>query len=180
MAKRKLNEEDLALWQRIAANVEPLKRSTKRVTKAPPPPSLGPAPLKTTKPKSALPKPLPRPALPVVVMNPVPAKPGLDRRTTSKLRRGQIAIEAKLDLHGLTQSEAHDALSRFLAASRERGQRCVLVVTGVGKVGGGVLRRAVPRWLAEPASRATVISFAPAEQRHGGQGALYVMLRKWR
>lgn len=189
MVKRNLSDEDRALWQRIAANVvplkraaniEPLKRTTKRVVKAPVPPTAASAPAKAIKLKVERPQPAPRAAPPVVVVSAAPATPGLDRRTTSKLRRGHIVIEAKLDLHGMTQSEAHDALLRFIASSRERGLRCVIVVTGVGKAGGGVLRRAVPRWLSEAGPREAVISFAAAEQRHGGDGALYVMLRKKR
>ncbi len=185
MSKRKLSDDDLALWRRIVANVEPLKRVTTRVAAKPQAPLIASA-----KPKRARLKPDPAPAPatpmrassppPVVVISTPPSTPGIDRRTTSKLRRGHIAIEAKLDLHGMTQREAHDALNRFISASQERGKRCVLVVTGVGKAGGGVLRGAVPRWLAEAALRDAVMSFAPAEPNHGGQGALYVLLRKKR
>ena len=185
MARRKLSEEDLALWRRIAANVEPLKHSAKLVAKQPPVPCVAPAKLKPAraKPKPPKAKPTPPPP-PTIVVRTTPATPGIDRRTTSKLRGGHIAIEAKLDLHGMTQIEAHETLNRFIAESRERGRRCVLVVTGIGTyrqgAGGGVLRRAVPRWLAEPSLREAVMSFAPAEPNHGGQGALYVLLRKKR
>ncbi len=183
MGKRKLSDEDRALWQRIAANVEPLKRVTTRVATKPPAPSITPA-----KPSRARLKPDLAPATPIRAPSPPPAvvisappnASGIDRRTTSKLRRGHIAIEGKLDLHGMTQREAHDALNRFIAGSQERGKRCVLVVTGVGKSGVGVLRGAVPRWLAEASLCDAVMSFAPAEPNHGGQGALYVLLRKKR
>lgn len=188
MAKRKLSEEDLALWRRIAANVEPLRHPAKLVaTKAPSasPTSPKPKPARPrTEPSPAKPvPPPPAPAPPVVITTVAPTTPGLDRRTTAKLKRGRIAIEATLDLHGMTQSEAHEALDRFIAESRERGRRCVLVVTGVGtdRLGGaGVLRRSVPRWLAAPALREAVMSVAPAEPRHGGHGALYVLVRKKR
>lgn len=186
MTKRKLSEEDLALWRRIAANVEPLKHVARLAPKKPPAPDVAPAKPKPVRAKPAPPpaKPAPAPPPPTIVVSAAPATPGIDRRTTSKLRRGQIAIEATLDLHGMTQSEAHEALNRFIAESRERGRRCVVVVTGVGTyrqgAAGGVLRRSVPRWLAEPTLRDAVMSFAPAEPRHGGQGALYVLLRKRR
>jgi len=106
--------------------------------------------------------------------------PALDRRTAERLRRGQIAIEASLDLHGLTQDEAFGAMQSFLVESLQAGRRCVLVVTGKGTArdGGGVLRSAVPRWLTEGEYRDYLIGIAPAYPQHGGDGALYVLLRR--
>jgi DNA-nicking Smr family endonuclease len=108
------------------------------------------------------------------------APAGLDRRTARRLRRGELPIEDWLDLHGRTQEEAHAALGRFLAAAEAAGRRCVLVITGKGArgEGGGVLRRMVPRWLNEPANRARVVALAPARPRDGGEGALYLLLRR--
>lgn len=106
---------------------------------------------------------------------------GVDRRTMQRLRRGQIGIEARLDLHGLTQGEAHRALNAFLARCQTGGRRCVLVITGKGRTddeASGVLRRAVPRWLDQAPNRARIITVQPAQRRHGGEGALYVLLRK--
>jgi DNA-nicking Smr family endonuclease len=108
------------------------------------------------------------------------------------LGSGRIAIEARIDLHGMRQSEAHRALNRFLAKAHADGRRWVLVITGKGGpqralssddlgYGGeerGVLRRNVPRWLAEPELRAIVVGFTEAAIRHGGAGALYVQLRR--
>ncbi|HTZ35590.1 MAG TPA: Smr/MutS family protein, partial [Stellaceae bacterium] len=109
---------------------------------------------------------------------------GLDRANAERLKRGRHPVEARLDLHGLTQAEAHRALATFLAAARTAGKRCVLVITGRGAAkgaeGGGVLREAVPRWLAEPAFRAHLLAIATAQPRDGGAGALYVMLRRTR
>jgi DNA-nicking Smr family endonuclease len=105
---------------------------------------------------------------------------GIDRANAERLKRGQRAIEARLDLHGLTQSEAHRALSGFVATSRIAGRRCVLVITGRGQLGGGILKQAVPRWLAEPELRQHVLAIAPAQPQHGGSGALYLLLRRIR
>jgi DNA-nicking Smr family endonuclease len=104
----------------------------------------------------------------------------LDRRTWLRLKRGQIAIEEILDLHGQTQADAHGELGRFVAAAQAAGCRCVLVVTGKGMESGGTLRHMVPRWLNEGATRERVVAFSPAQARHGGTGALYVLLRRRR
>jgi DNA-nicking Smr family endonuclease len=159
----------------------------------------------------------PQPPLPVPppVPNPLPAAPpaapplmpagraarlpplepgrsvGVDHRTDQRLRRGRLEIEARLDLHGLTQERAHRELTAFLHAGSHAGRRCVLVVTGkgggrgndgrgTGGEGGGVLRRMVPRWLAEPELRPLVVAVHPAQPRDGGEGALYLLLRRRR
>lgn len=110
------------------------------------------------------------------------ASPGVDRRTAERFRRGQLAVEARVDLHGMTQQEAHRALSSFIRASHDDGIRTVLVITGKGGFGDsrGVLREAVPRWLSEGDLRPRVLSCAWAQPRHGGAGALYVLLRRQR
>jgi DNA-nicking Smr family endonuclease len=105
---------------------------------------------------------------------------GVDRATAERLKRGRRPVEASLDLHGLTQAEAHRALAAFIAGSRAAGRRCVLVVTGHGRLSGGVLKAAVPRWLEEPDLRRDVLAIAPARPQHGGHGALYVLLRRSR
>ena len=110
------------------------------------------------------------------------ALPAIDRRTAERLRRGQIPIEATLDLHGFTQDEAFVAIQTFLAESVHAGRRCVLVITGKGTArdGGGVLRSAVPRWLTEGIYHEHLIGIAVAYPQHGGEGALYVLLRRQR
>ena len=107
---------------------------------------------------------------------------GLDRRTGQRFKRGQLPVEARLDLHGMTQTEAHRALGAFLSGQQTAGRRCVIVVTGkgVGKEGGGVLRNAVPRWLNEAPNRGKVLAFEYARQKDGGVGALYVLLKRRR
>lgn len=109
--------------------------------------------------------------------------PGLDKRTAARLRRGQLPIEARIDLHGLTRDEAHRALEGFLGSAHDAGKRCVLVITGKGlRASGemGVLRDAVPRWLNAPPIRPLILAFRPAPPRDGGAGALYVLLKRKR
>ncbi len=109
------------------------------------------------------------------------SEPGIDRRQALRLKRGQLPIEARLDLHGLTQAAAHRELAAFVARSHAAGKRVLLVVTGKGtREGTGVLRAAVPRWLSEPALRERVLATRPATPRDGGDGALYVLLRRAR
>lgn len=105
---------------------------------------------------------------------------GLDRRTMDRLRRGQIRVEGRLDLHGHTQDEAQSALVDFLRRAQGSGKRCVIVITGRGRMGqgGGVLRSQTPRWLNLPSLRPLVLGFAAAQPKDGGAGALYVLLRK--
>lgn len=107
----------------------------------------------------------------------------LDRRTLIRLRKGQLPVEGEIDLHGHTQEKAHRYLDQFLATSQMRGHRCVLVITGKGSRSEepeGVLRAAVPRWLNQPANRSRVLAFAYATPAHGGEGAIYVLLRRLR
>ena len=113
----------------------------------------------------------------------------LDRRTLSRLSRGITAVDARIDLHGLTQSLAHRRLLRFLDEAQAHGARVVLVITGKGKPGEpaeygfaerGVLRRAVPQWLQSADFQPMVSGFAEAGRRHGGAGAVYVRIRRRR
>ena len=96
--------------------------------------------------------------------------------------RGQLPIEGRLDLHGLTQAAAADRLAKFLGRAQGEGKRCVLVITGKGGTGErpGVLREQVPRWLNQQPNRALVLAFDYARPQHGGQGALYVLLKRRR
>jgi DNA-nicking Smr family endonuclease len=108
---------------------------------------------------------------------------GADKRTLTKLRRGQISPESRIDLHNMTQSEAYAALASFLASAQASGKRCVLVITGKGyrsEGSVGVLRTNVPHWLNQPANRARILAFSHAAAADGGEGALYVLLRRRR
>ncbi len=107
---------------------------------------------------------------------------GIDRANAERLKRGLHAIEARLDLHGMTQTEAHRELIEFVTASYQAGRRCVLIITGrgLGPDGPGVLKTAVPRWLEEVGLRRRILAVAAAQPRHGGAGALYLLLRRQR
>jgi DNA-nicking Smr family endonuclease len=107
---------------------------------------------------------------------------GVDKRLAERLKRGQLPIEGTLDLHGLTQDEAHRQLDGFLALSATAGRRCVLVITGKGawRSESGILREMAPRWLNEAPNRSSVLAIANAQPRHGGSGALYVLLKRRR
>ena len=102
----------------------------------------------------------------------------LDDTTTRKIAKGRLEIEGRLDLHGLTRSEAHGRLYRFLANARKSGKRTVLVITGKGKLGEGILRTAVPGWLEEPDFRELTTGYHESYRAHGGEGALYIRLRR--
>jgi DNA-nicking Smr family endonuclease len=110
-----------------------------------------------------------------------PRRPGpVDSATLERLKRGQVNVDARIDLHGMDQRQAFAALMGFVDSSSRAGRRALLVITGKGSLsqGGGVLRRNVPHWLmSSPLSR-RILTIAPAHTRHGGDGALYVMLRR--
>ena len=109
---------------------------------------------------------------------------GVDRRTAGRLKRGKLPVEARLDLHGMTQAQAERALARFLADAQAAGLRNVLLITGKGRSkqdsGTGVLRRELPRWLNLPHNRERVVAVTPAQPKDGGEGAFYLRLRRLR
>jgi DNA-nicking Smr family endonuclease len=118
--------------------------------------------------------------LPVKVLGKKPAAQPLDGLTTRKIARGKLVIEARIDLHGMTQDEAHGLLLSFLMRAAQRHLRTVLVITGKGRSARseGVLKRAVPQWLGQPAFARLVSGYGDAAPGHGGDGALYVRLRR--
>ncbi len=175
--ERRLSREEARLWREVTGDVGRLVETDAQAS----------APLE----ESAAPPTRPRPAARgnrVPPPTPLPelrhdAQPGLDKRTAERLKRGQLRLDGRIDLHGMTQNEAHPALSDFLAASRDSGRRCVLVITGKGlRPDGsvGVLRASVPRWLNEANNRRHVLAFHQAAPRDGGGGALYVLLKRAR
>ncbi len=208
--KTQLSAEDQALWNHVVRSVAKPRRAKPRVAEVP---SLAPPaeseqalnPLEQRL-KSAFsnsePKSLRKratcafstPARPPHPPNPTHQKTPLanfDSKAVRRIRSGRIEIEARLDLHGMRQDEAHWALRSFLSGCQSRGLRWVLVITGKGRsardceaattfhVGQdrGVLRRSVPRWLSEPDLRPLVVSYTTAALHHGGEGALYIQLR---
>lgn len=191
-SRRQLSHEEHEIWGHVTKSVKRLKPLARRVVAAtgetteplPPPPPPGklvkaakkkaPAASAATPPKAAH-KPL------------VPLEPKVRR----KLGRGKAEVDGRIDLHGLRQDEAHTALVRFVMDAHARDARLVLVITGKGKASlksqfdgptgereVGVLRRVVPHWLGEPSLRHVVLGYESASLRHGGEGAMYVRLRK--
>ncbi len=195
--RRSLTAEERALWDKVARSADAL-----RPDEAPPaegaalsadavsvpdgadvPPPARPAAAagaRAAPPSAAAVKQPPRP----------PALTPIDRRTRGRLARGSIALDGRLDLHGMTQIEAHDRLAGFLRATQAGGGRLVLVITGKGRPGDtplsflpgesgrGTLRRTVPNWLVSAEFRPLVAGFEAAHRTHGGDGALYVRLRR--
>lgn len=177
---RTLSEEERRLWRGVARLVKPLRGRAVREAEdgdavpAPPQPAAKP----TAKPAAKSARPA-KPAAPPLT----PIAP-LARRERQKLARGGTPIDARIDLHGMTQGEAHVALAHFLRRAQRDGARFVLVITGKGAGRNdraeerGVLRRQVPLWLGLPEFRGFVVGFEAAHLAHGGEGALYVQVRR--
>jgi DNA-nicking Smr family endonuclease len=178
---------DSELWQAALRDVKPLRRrrppeAAKPAPKPQAPSAIAPpAPPVAARPGKASSKPAPLQPLTGL------RAPGLDKASSERLKRGQYPIEARIDLHGMTQDDAHRVLGDFIARSAHAGLRCVLVITGKGlrrlddeRTGSeiGILRNAAPRWLNEAPNRARILAFTAAQPRHGGSGALYVLLRR--
>jgi DNA-nicking Smr family endonuclease len=173
--RRRLSDEEHALWSGYARSIKPLRKTAAAETddavrdeaRAPPRAVVSAEPAVPTK----------RPPLPLAPF---------DRRLKQRVARGRDAIDARIDLHGMTQRQAHTALTGFLHQAQASGARVVLVVTGKGAGKNehgehnerGVLRRQVPLWLALPEFRHFIVGFEEAHASHGGQGALYVRLRR--
>jgi DNA-nicking Smr family endonuclease len=177
--KRALSEEERALWEGVAKEIKPLRRkpragkteavSAEAETTAAEKPETPPKSLPTAK--------IPRATKPIT-----PPLAPLGRRERAHLSRGRKEIDARIDLHGMTQTRAHRELFGFLQRAHSRGLTFVLVITGKGRAGvdpeRGVLRRQVPQWLSLPEFRSLVVGFEEAHIGHGGEGALYVRIRR--
>jgi DNA-nicking Smr family endonuclease len=184
--KRALSEDERVLWESVARQIKPLRKKPR----APKAHSAAAVEELSIAAKSArLPKPPPaaRPAKTARPdkLPPAPPLAPLGRRERSQLSRGRKEIEDRLDLHGMTQTRAHRALLSFLQRASGDGLTFVLVITGKGRAAGaeagrGVLRRQVPEWLSLPEFRALVVGFEEAGIGHGGEGALYVRVRRAR
>jgi len=125
------------------------------------------------------------PSLPSVKRAPLPLKLGaitaMDKRTGQRFKRGDMTVDGRIDLHGLTLDQAHSALTSFIRRSHASGARCVVVVTGKGAgPGTGKIRREAPDWLNRPDLRPLILAVTEARQHHGGGGALYVLLKRTR
>ena len=171
---RDLSEEERILWDTVARSTTPLRG--RKAVPAPPPdaveavqPPVAPAPSQT--PPATVRQPAQSDRLQVH---------HLDRTTQRKISKGRLALEARIDLHGMRQDEAYSLLLSFLSSARQRGIRYVLVITGKGAslASDGVLKRSVPGWLATAPFRTLVSGYEDAARNHGGEGALYVRLRR--
>ena len=189
--RRVLSYEERVLWTTVTKSMTPLRDESAGV------PEAAVAEMETVgirKPPSPLPKKVKPQKLataasytPPPILAPHLPLASLSRRMKRGVARGKEAIDARLDLHGLTQHEAHGALLRFLRTASARDARLVLVITGKGKRSDGdgerergVLRRQVPQWLSLPEFSAFVLGFEDAHIAHGGEGALYVRVRRAR
>ncbi len=173
----KLNAEDRILWGKVARSTRPMPGRLEDLLEF----------------EDEFAEPVVAPGLQLPALNPsgqaAPAepqkKPGgvhhpLEKPVKRKLSRGHLALEARIDLHGLIQSEAHGILLDFLIRAHERGLRHVLVITGKGSSLGsdGALKRAVPLWFSKTEFRYLISSYENAARQHGGEGALYVRLSR--
>ncbi len=182
----KAGDDDL--WGRVAAGIKPLKGHHKNRTPevapapvAPGPSSRGRAERRHSRPAAAaVGTAAKRPVLPDLRHD---SHAGVDKNTAKRLKRGQQRIEGRMDLHGMTREQAHRALNAFIDGAYASGKRCVLVITGKGlKEDGtvGVLRAEAPRWLNQSPNRERVLAISHATPKDGGEGALYVMLKRKR
>lgn len=174
--QRGLTREDQILWSKVARSVAPMKGKT--------------VPVEPEEEGDAFADMVASPELPPVIADAkhqaeilrrqTPQAGSIDRPTRKKLATGRLSIDAKIDLHGMTQGEAYGTLLSFLHNAYAHGRRHVLVVTGKGASMGsdGILRRQVPAWFSTPAFRGLVSAHEDAARHHGGQGALYVRLRR--
>jgi len=166
--KRELDPGDAHLWAVVTATVRPLPGRTHPVSPKPARPAERGAPASPAAPPASA--PAPRRA----VRHPGPIEP----RRRHRLAAEREPIGGRIDLHGMDQDEARSALTQFLLRGHEMGRRSVLVITGKGALGAGVLRRRVPEWLAAPPLRSIVAGLSEAHGRHGGEGALYVAIKR--
>lgn len=194
-----LSREDRDLWDFVTEAVEPLAAHRLRVREgdtdetADVPPRVAPPHVEATPPRERRWQKLETLEPPRVPTRVAPVHAPFDRRKARQIAKGRVEIEARIDLHGLREHEAHMRLAGFLRQAHAAGKRTVLVITGKGRVDDdpykpfslgedrrepGVLRRNVPRWLAEPDLARIVVSYTAAATRHGGEGALYIHLRR--
>jgi DNA-nicking Smr family endonuclease len=182
-----LTPDDRRIWARVTGSVkEKVVKKALRVT--PGAVEIDPAAVPAAKPSGKAPPKFVKPPKPgpMIVAPPAPTPSRsrgtpeeLEPRRKRRLSRERDPIEAKIDLHGYGRFQAQDALTAFLIGAQARGYRSVLVVTGQGRRGGtGIIRASVHEWLAAPGLRTVVSGFAPAARHHGGDGALYVTIRR--
>jgi len=179
--RRVLTPDEARIWRAVASSVTPLPG--RHLPEVEEPPATAPA-------ASPPPPPAPPSFLPARLVPPPPRElpalglgttPGLDKRSAERMKKGEMEIDARLDLHGMTQDSAHAHLLAFIQRAYDAGRRCVLVITGKGKnQGTGVLKANTPRWLNQSPCRERILGFSHAKPQHGGDGALYVLIKRRR
>jgi DNA-nicking Smr family endonuclease len=178
LGRRALTADEEQLWSVVVRTVRPLRLGKKPMTE----PRRGTG-VRHGAPGAPDPAGRPEPHAAAAPHRParIPALSPIVRKEKQRLARGNTAVDARIDLHGMTQTQAYGALRRLLHRSQANGAKFVLIITGKGvrdASGGGVLRRQVPMWLALPEFRRYVLGFDVADTGHGGEGALYVRMRK--
>lgn len=180
--KRNLSHEDRIIWARVVRTVEAYPGKSVEeddwfLKEDPASPAISAKSERPDLQPSSRPVPIPKPEV-----SQRPKHHPIEKPVVRKLARGRLPIDGRIDLHGLTQSEAHNLLFDFIARAHERGLRHVLVITGKGSSRGsqGVLKRLVPEWLAKPEFRFLISGHEDAARSHGGEGALYIRLRRER
>lgn len=188
---RGLSDEDLDLWRQVAKTATPIG-ADRPDTALPHPDRKKPARPRADIPQFQVGQNAALPPLSVDVAADISARMAhapvrMDKKTFARMRKGRMDPEGRIDLHGMTLSQAHPALIRFVMASHAQGKRLILVITGKGRdrvedgpipLRRGVLRHQVPHWLTEPPLGAMVLQVTPASRKHGGDGAYYVYLRR--
>ncbi|MBD3770144.1 MAG: Smr/MutS family protein [Rhodobacterales bacterium] len=172
MSQRRLTPDEARAWARVARTVKPIGPKTEDIETFIDALEHGEPVLRHGKAKAPAPPAKPAPAAPKT-----PAVPQ-NRANEKRVRRGKLELAGRFDLHGHTQITADAALPEFLSRKQAEGARCVLIITGKGRGGEGVLRRNFLRWLEMPAARLLVSGYSEAHARHGGSGAWYVFLRQ--
>jgi len=172
MSQRRLTPDEARAWARVARTVKPIGPKTEDIETFIDALEHGEPVLRHGKAKAPAPQEKPAPASPKT-----PAVPQ-NRANEKRVRRGKLELAGRFDLHGHTQVTAEAALPDFLSRKQAEGARCVLIITGKGRGGEGVLRRNFLRWLEMPAARLLVSGYSEAHARHGGSGAWYVFLRQ--
>lgn len=179
--KRRLTPEEEALWRYVTRNDAPLHPD------APPPEldqsMLPPVPQKPNPPTVRKWKKgtgIVPPATPEDRPVAIGSYAGIDRATAERFRKGKTPFDGELDLHGLTRDNAYAQLAQFMERHHRAGSRCLLIITGKGPKGDGVLKELLPRWLAEPVFKSMILALDRAQPKHGGSGAYYLLLKRRR
>jgi DNA-nicking Smr family endonuclease len=190
----KMSAADAALWSFVTQDVTPLKRcdaqSEEKPSESAPHEELGAVHenIRTEKQRVKKMQSVPKTQDVLIerdVQHDLHSHGDIDRRSFDKFRKGQMPIEATLDLHGYNQQQAYDQLCRFITRNAALGLRCVMVITGKGRKGAdgsyqevGILKQSLPQWLEQPDLKSKILKLRQAQRFHGGSGAYYILLKR--